>query len=479
MTTYYIRKDGSDANTGTANTSGGAWRTLEHARAEMAAGDEVLLAEDIYWIGDHTAPASPLTATGNDTPVVDFSGSTLPTNPTSLIGEYCIFRSGDTEGYRIVSVDAENDTITVERNYPAGSGYVYIADLMNPSHATPFTWDVAGVATTNVFSVLGSVSASARATIRKDPLMGNVSSVLWSGDVANQLYRDVIFDGDFDNSATYGPLLFANTAASRRAVVVQNCKFQNGGGSATTNDGQLRISNDNVIALILDCEFTGWVASGTRSGYGLYFFRGNGAVIGCNFHDATCYATSAILGASAVQSIAVENCIISRVYTPGAGSAVGINCQSTEGLICRNNTIYDIRSGSGEASGISVWSSTYALLWQVCNNIIAGVDGYPLDYGLKIYGGNTGSVFHNDYNWLTNCDDYYNPDNLSGAHDVTGIDPRLRDPAGGDFTPLNMRCYRAGKPDWNGTPTPVGAIARPTQARRMSGAFNSNICGVF
>jgi hypothetical protein len=30
-TTYYIRTDGSDSNSGTSNTSGGAWLTLQHA----------------------------------------------------------------------------------------------------------------------------------------------------------------------------------------------------------------------------------------------------------------------------------------------------------------------------------------------------------------------------------------------------------------------------------------------------------------
>ena len=41
MATYYLRTDGSDSNAGTADTAGGAWRTIEHAAANVAAGDTV------------------------------------------------------------------------------------------------------------------------------------------------------------------------------------------------------------------------------------------------------------------------------------------------------------------------------------------------------------------------------------------------------------------------------------------------------
>lgn len=46
--TYYVRTDGSDSNAGTANTSGGAWLTVQKAANTITAGDTVLVQSGTY-----------------------------------------------------------------------------------------------------------------------------------------------------------------------------------------------------------------------------------------------------------------------------------------------------------------------------------------------------------------------------------------------------------------------------------------------
>jgi hypothetical protein len=48
MTQYYVRKDGNDGNTGTADSAGGAWLTINKAGTVLVAGDTVTVGDGTY-----------------------------------------------------------------------------------------------------------------------------------------------------------------------------------------------------------------------------------------------------------------------------------------------------------------------------------------------------------------------------------------------------------------------------------------------
>lgn len=51
-TTYYIRTDGNNANAGTTDSAGGAWRTMGKCATTAAAGDTCIVKNGTYVEGE-------------------------------------------------------------------------------------------------------------------------------------------------------------------------------------------------------------------------------------------------------------------------------------------------------------------------------------------------------------------------------------------------------------------------------------------
>ncbi|MCE9614629.1 MAG: DUF5123 domain-containing protein [Lentisphaerae bacterium] len=72
--TFYVRTDGNDANSGTANSPSGAWRTIQKAAISMAAGDAAIVANGNYpetvTTGANGTPNSRITFRAQSTNVV-------------------------------------------------------------------------------------------------------------------------------------------------------------------------------------------------------------------------------------------------------------------------------------------------------------------------------------------------------------------------------------------------------------------------
>lgn len=92
-TNYYVRKDGSDTNTGTANTATGAWLTIQKAANAVAAGDTVTVNAGTY------AEFVSVTKAGTSGAAITFQGTgPVIAGGFNVTGNYIVVKDIDLNG---------------------------------------------------------------------------------------------------------------------------------------------------------------------------------------------------------------------------------------------------------------------------------------------------------------------------------------------------------------------------------------------
>jgi|GEM_PF-5293507 len=175
-TTYYVRTDGNDSNTGTANTSGAAWLTLQHA-VDYAATLDLNTHTLTIQVGDGTYSAGVLKSTAfnrNGTVVIQ-GNTTTPSNCIiSVASGDCLQFTNCTctiKGFKLVStagygLNAVRSLITVggAMEYGAcGLGHINATQTATISIAANYT--ISGGAPNHLIITNSAITFAAALTI--------------------------------------------------------------------------------------------------------------------------------------------------------------------------------------------------------------------------------------------------------------------------------------------------------------------------
>lgn len=205
--TYYVRKDGSNTNTGAANTSAGAWLTLAKATSIAVAGDTVNIGA-----GDWDE-ALTVTAIGTATNPITFQGTgdTTVIGVTTVKGRYIHlknYKAGPTTS--LVGSFSIGDSTNVNKTAPPYGGDYCLAE--NITH-TRISGQQLGVGDNGFFK--GPIGVTIKNSRFTNPLAGNFAINFKAVD---SFIVDCYFTSNTgaDAITLFG---YRNT--------IRNCKFEN------------------------------------------------------------------------------------------------------------------------------------------------------------------------------------------------------------------------------------------------------------
>lgn len=212
------------------------------------------------------------------------------------------------------------------------------------------------------------------------------------------------------------------TAAAQPGYIINNCKF-NATVATTAFSIEMFLQ---VAAIIEDCIFTG--SYGGRGSVGAIDSTASGGIIqNCLFDDVGTAFT--LIRTSSDGQIIRENAFY---FADGTSVDVAVILANIAATI-HNNTIY--HGSTNVAVGISLADGG-----NVYNNIIIGATTAI-----------NGTASYADYN-------AYPGNSEPNGLDSDSFNPRLVDPANGDFTPLYSKIQASGRSVPFGVATPIGAV---------------------
>jgi len=244
-------------------------------------------------------------------------------------------------------------------------------------------------------------------------------------------FRNIYFKGT-DKASGHDVIHFANFAKNVRFV---NCKVNEGhslinGAPKTLTLDDCWLGDDfegNYSMPIVTTYFTymvGCVIDTRLTRYGIYI-GGYGAIENCIF----------VNGVRAIRQFSDRLLLRNNLFYNQTGECVRMDNSAC--ILTEYNNIFVVQS-----------VNDYAIYLDAANGSIACSD-YSLAYC-------TASPFTVDP-WL----DHNTDTSFMGPHAVKDVDPRLIDPAGGDFGLHDgSPCWGAGRPLLNGELTHIGPVAR-------------------
>lgn len=456
-TPYYVRTDGSDSNTGTANSSGAAWLTIQKAATTMSAGDSVTVAAGTYPERVSSVRAGTL---GN--PITFTASGTVTMRGWDINHAYHVVdgftvrdASNASRNEGQIEIDANGDN-SIVRNCTVGPGmWLKRSDfIFNENSPSPDTITTA----TGGFTAAGFRAGCYIAIQRGETtavtnefgsaLVDSVTDTTLTLNAASDIAAQGAVVAYITGSYSYG-IIIKNGAT---AAICEDCTFVQPGAVAALVGGTSNFFQDNIVD---DCMgWDGILYSGTGNTFQRNLVRNNMTYQVYNPSPDAISNDGAVTGATISQNFVTDwmgalgfehgGAVTGVVYTGNVFYNTHQFELDASAYTFTNNTFLTVSDGTvGLASDSDhpiVWG-TVTTASVIKNNLFVGCGRQavsPTTHGW--YSFPATSVYTADYNYVTGVSPTFSSKTgFSETHGINGGDPLfvdIADPLGPDGLPF-------------------------------------------